>query len=730
MRRKALVLGGLGAAAALWLVVANWVAPRLIHSAYEGRSLSLLNELLAGRDQHPVEFYLDHWNTLQARFTWLMTVIVVGLTTLLIARGGMGGRDADRSEPGVRDLLWFAVTAGAMFGLGEAGAIWWRATVRGLVVNVTPHVAWMAPASYAVLFLAVIVTWLLIARHPTLRSPAVPVTLCVALGLVGWLEMLPWALYPVAVWALAIGAASRAGAWAAARPSMIVGASRLAGPTLAAVVLVGAAATAHLDWQRERTALSRLPAPRSGAPNVLLLILDTVRAKSLGLYGGRPETSPFLDSLAGQAVVFDRAISPAPWTLPSHASMFTGRWPHELSVGWSQPLDGREPTLAEVLSSEGYATAGLVANLSYTSRAYGLARGFVHYEDFPMSLGQVVLSTSLGRELGTSSLLRRISGSDELLNRKTASHLRTDLVDWLDSRPSRPFFAFVNFFDAHEPYEPPDDLRARFAPGYERSDVEHRHNLLRGVNARRVERWTMTPEEIAGEVGLYEGAIAALDAELGRIVQELDVRGLLDSTLVIVTSDHGEQMGEHDLHGHLQSVYQPVTHVPLLVRLPGGASAARVDRAVSLRDLPATVLDLIGADPTQFPGTSLASLWSPPPNGDSLALAESTASPAHAQLRRGQVDQPWYPIASGRAMHSFVVDGLHYICNPDATEELFDLRRDPDELDNLVGTPAADSAIASFRTLSSAIGAPPPPCPPSGPARPPLNRAKNSVSQH
>ncbi len=174
-------------------------------------------------------------------------------------------------------------------------------------------------------------------------------------------------------------------------------------------------------------------------------------------------------------------------------------------------------------------------------------------------------------------------------------------------------------------------------------------------------------------------------------------------------------MGEHGLFGHMQSLYLPATHVPFSIRPAGGTRPIRVAEPVSLVDLPATVLDLAGASPS-LPGRSLRGLWERAPG--------ATASPAMAQLARGLVEQPWYPIAPGLEMQSLVRDGAHYICNPDASEELYDLASDPDELRNLIGTPEGDARARAMRVVAAPIGAPPTWCPPpSGEApRPPESR--------
>jgi arylsulfatase A-like enzyme len=219
------------------------------------------------------------------------------------------------------------------------------------------------------------------------------------------------------------------------------------------------------------------------------------------------------------------------------------------------------------------------------------------------------------------------------------------------------------------------------------------------------------------ELALYEGAIRSLDREIGRLMEELEGRGLLENTVLVITSDHGEHFGEHGLFEHGQSLYQAAIHVPLIVRPAGGvAGGRRVARPVSIRDIPSTLLDMSGGA-AGFPGSSLRQTWS----DDPAERTAATPSLAFAELARGLVEQPWYPIGSGLEMQSMLSGSLYYICNPDASEELFDLSTDPDERDNLAGTPAGDQAIRAFRAAVAPVGAPPrwcPPAPEDAPRRP------------
>ena len=178
------------------------------------------------------------------------------------------------------------------------------------------------------------------------------------------------------------------------------------------------------------------------APNVLFIVLDTVRAESLSAYGYSRDTSPNLTKLAQRGVRFDQARSCAAWTLPSHASMFTGRWPYELSTHPDHPLDSTYPTLAEVLRDHGYATAGFVGNTYFCNRWFGLDRGFLHYEDVAVCLVEIIRSSDMGRAL-ISNVAPSIFTRDRpyaYFNRKDAATVNHDMLSWLDGQPKgRPY---------------------------------------------------------------------------------------------------------------------------------------------------------------------------------------------------------------------------------------------------------------------------------------------------
>jgi arylsulfatase A-like enzyme len=427
-------------------------------------------------------------------------------------------------------------------------------------------------------------------------------------------------------------------------------------------------------WWRAANATAGLPQARPGAANAILVSLDTVRAKGLRLYGGEGVETPRLAQLARQGVLFDHALATSPWTLPSHATMLTGQYPHRLSTDFQRRLDQRYPTLAEVLQQAGYQTAGFVGNSIYCGRASGLDRGFRHYEDYPSTVFTPLFCSTL-----TFFCLDRLLG-DRLFTcgalRATASEVNQKLFRWLRGRDrGRPFFAFVNYFDAHDPYVLPEPHASRYQP-YSRRVT----SWLLNKNNSQLDTGSGSPDMRTMQRA-YDDVLPYLDEQLGLLVDELEREGLRDTTVIIVTSDHGEQFGEHDLAFHANSLYRTLLEVPLVIVYPGYLPAGRrVPTPVSLRSLAATVIDLLGVEANhRVPGQTLAPLWQgkPSPARDPL-LAMVTKSVEEFDLG---------PNYHG-AMRSVVAEGFHLIHNEGTGSwELFDWERDPEESRDLATAP-------------------------------------------
>ena len=365
--------------------------------------------------------------------------------------------------------------------------------------------------------------------------------------------------------------------------------------------------------------------------------------------------------------------------------MFTGRFPHELSVDWERALDAAHPTLAEALAAHGYETAGFVANTKRCSRESGLNRGFVHYEDYRVSAGRFVESASISRFIANRQETRDTIGNYQILGRENAETLNHDFFGWLSRRNRRrPFFAFLNYYDAHDPYVAPQEFALKF------SEEIPRGHLARG------ERYT--EQEFLELNRAYDGTLAYLDHHVGVLLSHLQGQGLLEKTLVIVTSDHGEQFGEHGLVSHANSLYLPALHVPLVMVFPTRVPAGRrVSDPVSLRDLTNTVMDIVGLGrATPFPGESLARYWN---EGSAVNSAES---PLLAEISQSIRAEAWEPSSRGD-MKALIVGGMHYIRNGDGSEELYDYELDPAENDNLASGADSEKTLGGFRASLGAL---------------------------
>jgi arylsulfatase A-like enzyme len=573
------------------------------------------------------------------------------------------------------------------------------------------HILWMIPLSHLGLFAAVGLLLALLLRFRarfSYRRAAWFVGGLAALSMLLTIRT----LHPIACAALCLGFAARS---ARRIESAVLRSGRLPRATFPVLVVAIPALAVFASGAMPRLGNSFQagpgPAP-GGSPNVVLVVMDTVRADHLSLYGYERGTSPQLARFARRGVRFAEARSTAPWTLPSHASLFTGRWPHELSAGFGGPLDGAVPTLAEFLRDHGYATGGFVANTLYCSAESGLGRGFNRYEDHEVSASGVLYASAIGQRFLARVgpfLARRVKAANTALRGalrggeaklaphrpnkpyKDASRINRDALAWIDAQAGRPFFAFLNYFDAHTPYLLPKGQGRHFgkAPAT-REDFE----LLNDFWSLDKTKVTEPTVELARDA--YDDCVAYLDEQLGRLVDELDRRGLLRNTVVIVTADHGEELGEHGLYGHASSLYRPEIHVPLVIVGPSGVPGDRVvAEPVSLRRIPATVVDLLHlSDPSPFPGSSLARSWragaSRSDDAGEPVLSE-VASPARNNPNQGRS-----PVFR-KPLKALTDRGSVYIRGGDGSEELYDLEADRGEERNLARDPAAAAELARMR---------------------------------
>ena len=379
-------------------------------------------------------------------------------------------------------------------------------------------------------------------------------------------------------------------------------------------------------------------------PHVVVISIDTLRSDRLPAYGYAQGQTPHIDRLANEGVVFERAYTPAPLTLPAHSSLFTGTLPnvHGVRDNTGYTLSGDLPTLAEELSANGYRTAGAVSAW-VMRRETGIARGFDSWSD----------------DIAGANAQRGVSGDLTLgeQQRSGDATLRA-LLDLFPNQPKTnqpktqtPAFLFLHLFEPHDPYTPPEPYASRFADP-------------------------------------YDGEIATVDAVVGELIAELEARGLYDNALIVLLSDHGEGLGDHGEQHHGLLLHREVLQVPLIVKFPAGTNAGRrVHHPVALTDVKPFVLDQAGAH-----------------SGD-VALARALEGSLE---ERALYAETFYPrLRFGWSeLHSTVLDNHHLIAAPSAETkqqlQLFDLHSDPGETRDLAqNTTTPPAALDALRDAMS-----------------------------
>ena len=372
-----------------------------------------------------------------------------------------------------------------------------------------------------------------------------------------------------------------------------------------------------------RSPAARVPAlwAKGGVekPNVLLVTLDTTRADHLACYGYAGVSTPNLDAVAGRGVLFEQAATATPLTLPAHSTIMTGMYPtyHGVRVNGNTALSDDQTTLAEVLAARGYETGAFIAAFVLDGR-WGLKQGFAHYDD------KFDLKKYKHLDLGEVQ--------------RPGNEVVDAALAWLDTAKSKPFFAWVHLYDPHVPYAPPEPYASAYA--------------------RR------------GPYGPYDGEIAFMDEQIGRLTDWLARNGLDRSTVVVFVGDHGEALGSHGEGTHGYFIYDYAMHVPFLVATPFDAlRGKRVPAQVSTADVFPTILDLVGAAPqAKVQGRSLVGLMFDPGRKDDV--------PAYGEAMASNIQFGW------SSLHALRTPRFKYIDAPRA--ELYDLVRDAGEQENVL----------------------------------------------
>ena len=444
-------------------------------------------------------------------------------------------------------------------------------------------------------------------------------------------------------------------------------------------------------WINEKYKTLKLPEASSDKPNVIFIVVDTLRADHLSSYGYQRDTSPFIDSLAREGVVFENAISASSWTQPSHASMLTGRYTYEHQAE-TRPLDKTYPTIGEIMQVNGYRTGAFSANTLFFTRRQGFGRGFLHFEDNYQSVSDSFLNSSMYGFLFDFYGLRKVLNYEGVPTRKYAEDINRSALTWIDQDNNKSFFIFINYFDVHDPYTPPEPYRSKYAA------VPNSGGLINGFVDRY--RPTLSPEQLQSEIDAYDGAISYVDDQIKNLFTELEQRGLLDNTIVVITADHGESFGEHNILQHGASLYLQEIHVPLIVWGPDHVPAGKtIDIPVSTTSLPVTILSLLSAGDNPFPGPSLTQLIS-----NETAPTDWPDSISEVGQYPGAAEQN--PSTHGE-MKSVIGTEMQYIVHEKFGDELYNWRIDPEETNSLVGDPSSITVLDAFKNyLKELVGEP------------------------
>ncbi|MCU1298211.1 MAG: hypothetical protein JWO91_2489, partial [Acidobacteriaceae bacterium] len=452
----------------------------------------------------------------------------------------------------------FGILTGVIEGLGLLlfQRINWQRW--GPMMHVSKEILWISPI-VDVIFFAIIALLVLFASRVSSRVNAFRALIFVLsfLTIYDFLTLTSRLLHLACV-LLSLGAAVAFTRWFTRNEIRAVRFLQRSLPALIAAWFLIFGAIQGGKWLHERDEMAKLPATAPNSPNVLVIVVDTLRADHVSSYGYSRQTTPVIDRLAAEGALFENAVAPCSWSLPSHVSLVTGRYMHDHGVGNVQPMPwlgwGNSafrglPTLGEALEQQGYRTGAFSANRTYFSSSLGFERGFQHFEDYFHSPSDDFVRTLYGREFARiylkrsdRSLMKRVLrklGFTSLLDqdaegsgsfggafgaRKRANVVNDEVLRWIDRDRQRPFLAFLNYFDVHDPYGG--------APFYPKP------------------AWAQQ-----NEIDRYDDGVKYDDDQLGLLLRAFEERGLAGNTIVVITGDHGESLGQHGVDTHGAALY-------------------------------------------------------------------------------------------------------------------------------------------------------------------------------
>lgn len=461
--------------------------------------------------------------------------------------------------------------------------------------------------------------------------------------------------------------------------------------------------------------------PELPPPNVLFIVWDTTRADRTSVHGYDKETTPFLAEWSKQGQVFDNCIAVGSSTVPSHGGMFTGLLPSEHGANNSFPmLDGRHVTLAEVFQNAGYRTYAFTEN-PHLGTSKNFVQGFdvtEHpWDDKYKERAFEIIENKIAPSDKSSELADKIRRArrraeqlgaeldDELgdWHLKAAGELaEVGLHDWLDSTPAqRPFFAFINYMEAHRQFIPPVEYRRKFM-------TEEQVAASYAADRSWTTMWSYvmgmheyTPSELEVMALTYDACIYELDQLFKALIESLDAKGLLDNTIVVLTGDHGEHLGEHHMLDHQFSLYQGLVHVPMVLWYPPKVDPLRSDAPVQNYDVFPTLIELAGLELPEGLNTRAVSLLSPDENRQRIAEYPSYFK-AGIQAVKGKYGKAFDARPYRRTLRALYDGCDKLIAGSDGRHELFDLCTDGQEQAEL-SEASPDRVHAHIQSLENVV---------------------------
>lgn len=442
--------------------------------------------------------------------------------------------------------------------------------------------------------------------------------------------------------------------------------------------------------------------PVAGKPNVILIVMDTVRASQLSVYGYSRKTSPNLEKFASGATRFANLSAAGDWTLPSHASMFTGMYvrrhgAHNQKNFEARPLSPKADTLAELLSKRGFATAAVVSNAAAVSKSFNLDQGFEHFDQAWNRWAIGWYATWSYTLRATVSRFRSVMPPELYSDCRPAGLINAAAINLIDDFRTRkqPFFLFLNYMDAHIPYVSSGAFVHDYGPRGSLFSPQRFRQMKTGLHRGRR---PADPKEMKGLVARYDAGISTLDQELGKLFEYLRKTGVYDNTLIVITADHGEAFGEHGTMEHGgASVYQDQVHVPLIIKYPDDNERRVVRSPVSHVDLAPTVLDTLGYGvPGNMDGISLRRM------DESESRTVFSEMYPHAWSARSGSERFRY------SRQAAFAGDRKLIWSANGMRELYDLSADPAEKHNLIGQELSrgaelESKLREWRNSGSVV---------------------------